>query len=99
MVRILPFVAAALVSTAALAQVPAYRAVPMTPMPTAQNVIVGDMLWKCGPAGCTMTTASARPAIICAQTAKKVGKLSSFAVDSVTFDEAALAKCNAKAKA
>jgi len=81
------------------AQVPAYRAVPVTAIQTAQNVVVGGTLWKCSPAGCTAVNATARPAILCEQAAKKVGKLESFSVGSTAFDADALAKCNAKAKA
>ena len=83
----------------AVAQAPSYRAVPATPMTQAANVIVGDTLWNCGPDGCTTARATARAAIVCEEAAKKVGKLSSFTADTMTFDEAKLAKCNAKAKA
>jgi hypothetical protein len=102
MVRMLSILAAASVmlagTTPAFAQTPVYRAVPATPVQTAQNVIVGDLLWKCGPDGCTTSTASSRPAIVCAQAARKVGKLGSFTVNNVAFDADALSKCNAKAK-
>ena len=83
----------------ATAQTPTYRAVPMVKMTVADNVVIGETLWNCGTAGCTTTKATSRPAIVCEQTAKKFGKLESFAVGSNTFDDAALAKCNAKAKA
>jgi hypothetical protein len=56
-------------------------------------------MWRCGSDGCVTANATARPAIVCAQAVRKVGKLSSFVVGTVAFDEAALAKCNAKAKA
>ncbi len=95
------FAAAATIMMAAapaLAQMPAYRAVPVMAAKVAQNVVVGDTLFKCTPDGCTAQTASARPAILCAQAVKKVGKLDSFMVGGVAFDADALAKCNAKAK-
>ncbi len=102
MVRSISIFAAAaslLVAAApAVAQAPAYRAVPVTAAKVAQNVIVGDTLFKCAPDGCTAQTASARPAILCAQTVKKVGKLESFIANGAAFDADALAKCNAKAK-
>ena len=101
MVRILSTVAAAATLFAALpaiAQTPAYRAIPATPPAAAQNVVAGDTLWKCAPSGCTATTAAARPAILCAQAVKKVGRLDSFAVDGTAFGADDLAKCNAKAK-
>jgi len=87
------------VSLPASAQTPSFRAVPVTKMTVASNVIIGETLWNCGAAGCTTSKATSRPAIVCEQTAKKFGKLESFAVGTNTFDEAALAKCNTKAKA
>ena len=89
----------ALISVApAFAQSPAYRAVPVA-QASAETVIADGVLWRCGDAGCTATNATSRPAIVCAQAVRKVGKLASFTVGTVSFDEAALAKCNAKAKA
>ena len=92
---LLMFTAAATPAFAAPA--PAYRLVPVAAAP-ADQVIVRDMLWKCGPNGCTAAQANSRPAIVCAQAARKVGKLTSFAVSGVEFDAAALEACNAKAK-
>lgn len=83
----------------AQAQPPAYRAVPVTALASAQNVIADGVLWRCGTEACTTTTATSRPAIVCAQAARKVGKLVSFTVGTAPFDDAALAKCNEKAKA
>ena len=80
------------------AQSPAYRAVPVA-VAASDTVIADDVLWRCGDDGCLATNATSRPAIVCAQAARKVGKLSSFSVGTVAFDDAALAKCNAKAKA
>ncbi len=87
------------VSLPASAQTPTYRAVPAVKMTVASNVVIGETLWNCGTAGCTTSKATSRPAIVCEQTAKKFGKLESFAVGAANFDDAALAKCNAKAKA
>ena len=80
------------------AQSPAYRAVPVA-VAASDTVIADGVLWRCGDDGCLATNATSRPAIVCAQAARKVGKLSSFSVGTVAFDEEALAKCNAKAKA
>ncbi len=80
------------------AQSPAYRAVPVTSVASADSVIADGVLWRCGSDGCTATNATSRPAIVCAQAARKVGKLASFTAGTQAFDEAALAKCNAKAK-
>ena len=79
------------------ASTPVYRLVPVAAAAPG-TVIVRDTLWKCGPSGCTAAQANSRPAIICAQAAKKVGKLTSFAVSGVEFDAAAIEACNAKAK-
>jgi hypothetical protein len=87
------------VSLPASAQTPTYRVVPVVKIAVADNVVIGETLWNCGAAGCTTSKATSRPAIVCEQTAKKFGKLESFAVGTATFDDAALAKCNAKAKA
>ena len=81
----------------AQAQSPAYRAVPVAAV--TSNVIVDGTMWHCGSDGCVANNVSARPAIACAQAVQKVGKLSSFVVGTQPFDEAALTKCNAKAKA
>jgi hypothetical protein len=92
-------VAALAVSAPAFAQAPTYRAIPATQVEKAGSVVVGETLWACGTDGCTTTKATARPAIVCEQAVKKVGKLTSFAVNGAAFDDAALAKCNAKARA
>ena len=86
-------VAAFAVSAPAFAQAPTYRAIPATQVAKAGSVVVGETLWVCGADGCSTTKATARPAIVCEQAVKKVGKLSSFAVNGSAFDEAALAKC------
>lgn len=95
-------VAAALalgVALPASAQAPTYRAVPVVKMTAANSVVIGETLWNCGTAGCTTSKVTSRPAIVCEQTARKFGKLESFTVGTNAFDDAALAKCNAKAKA
>lgn len=101
MVRMLSIAAAAatlLAAVPAVAQAPAYRAVPSTPAKSVQNVVIGETLWKCAPDGCTTVASTSRPAILCAQTVKKVGKLDSFTANGAAFGADELAKCNAKAK-
>ena len=85
-------------SVPAYAQAPAYQAVPATAMTAATTMIVSETLWQCGTAGCTTARASARPAIVCAQAARKIGRLASFTAGGTAFDADALAKCNARAK-
>lgn len=97
-----PLVTAALMfgmTAPAFAQSPVYRLVPATAVAKAGSVIAGDVLWACSTDGCTTGKATSRPAIVCEQAARKVGKLASFSVDATPFDDAALAKCNAKARA
>lgn len=96
------FAAAALTfggATPSAAQTSGYRAVPVTPATPGARVVVGETLWVCGAEACTAAKSTSRPAIVCEQAAKKVGKLTSFTAAGTAFDEAALAKCNAKAKA
>ena len=81
----------------ARAQTPDFRAVPVTAA-TTPRVIVDGVMWRCAADGCVASNVSARPAIACAQAAQKVGKLASFTVGAQVFDDAALARCNAKAK-
>lgn len=90
--------ALALGTAPAMAQTPTYRAVPASTPANARSIVIGDTLWSCGEGGCTTTRATSRPAVVCEQAAKKIGKLESFTVGTATFDEAALAKCNAKAR-
>jgi hypothetical protein len=74
-----------------------YRLVPVTAA-SAGNVIVNELLWKCGADGCTALNATSRPAIVCAQAARQLGKIESFSVKGTAFDADALVKCNARAK-
>jgi hypothetical protein len=62
------------------------------------NLVAGETLWRCATDGCTAATATSRPAIVCAQAARTVGKLSSFSFRGADFDAEALAKCNVKAR-
>jgi hypothetical protein len=64
----------------------------------AARLVVRDTLWMCGGAGCSSNSkGGSRPAIVCESLAREVGTLESFRAGDVTFDAAALAKCNAKA--
>jgi len=99
MLRFATVLAASLaLAGAAQAQSPTFRAVPATAVEQA-SVIADGVLWRCGAEGCLATNANSRPAIVCAQAVRKVGKLESFSVGTQAFDAEALAKCNAKAKA
>ena len=99
MVRLATLIAASLaLSGTAQAQSPTYRAVPVAAI-VHTNVIADGVMWRCGSEGCLATNATSRPAIVCAQAVRKVGKLESFSVGTTAFDADALAKCNTKAKA
>ncbi len=76
----------------------AYRLVPATAVTAASTVVVNDTLWKCGEGGCLAANSTSRPAIVCAQAAKKVGKIESFSVRGEAFTAEELAKCNEKAR-
>lgn len=105
--RILAFVAAVGTSTLlflattspAFAQGSAgYSIVPVVAPASGQPLISSDVIWKRLGGGYVAPKANSRPAIVCAQAAKKIGKVASFTAEGQAFDEAALAKCNEKAK-
>ena len=74
-----------------------YRAEPANP-PAAARLIVNDILWRCGAAGCVAPRGKSRPAIDCSALAHEVGTLRSFTVEGRQLDPAALEKCNARAR-
>ena len=74
-----------------------YRAEPATPQSLARFV-AKDIVWKCGPVGCTAPRGNSRPAIDCAALAREVGELRSFTVAGQPLAADALAKCNARAR-
>jgi hypothetical protein len=78
---------------------PMYRLVPATAVSSAKSVVVGETLWRCGPDGCVAAESNSRPAIVCAQAARKVGRIESFTANGTAFSSEELAKCNEKAKA
>lgn len=77
---------------------PAYRLVPATAITSAKSVIVNETLWRCGTNGCVAAQAGSRPGIICAQAARRVGKIESFTANGTPFSADELAKCNEKAR-
>jgi hypothetical protein len=74
-----------------------YRAEPAT-APAASRLIVKDIVWRCGAAGCVAPRSNSRPAIDCSALAHEVGTLRSFTVEGQSLDPAALEKCNARAR-
>jgi hypothetical protein len=85
-------------TTPAFAAAPMYKLVPTTAITAAKSVIVGETLWRCGPTGCVTGESNSRPAVVCAQAARKVGKIESFTANGAAFTADELAKCNEKAK-
>jgi hypothetical protein len=82
----------------AFAAAPMYKLVPATAVTKAKSVVVGETLWRCAPAGCVAGESGSRPAIVCAQAARKVGKIESFTANGAAFTADELAKCNEKAR-
>jgi hypothetical protein len=82
----------------AFAAAPMYKLVPATAVAATKSVVVGETLWRCGPTGCVAAQSNSRPAVVCAQAARKVGKIESFTVGGAAFSADELAKCNEKAK-
>ena len=86
-------------TTPALAQgSTGYTLVPATAPASSEALVSSEVIWKRAGAGYVAPKANSRAAIVCAQAAKKLGKVASFTADGQSFDEAALAKCNEKAK-
>jgi hypothetical protein len=99
MTRSIAFVTALAVSSlfASAAGAGYYAATPVT-APAKPSLIAGSMMWKCDGGVCSAPKATSRDAIVCEQVVKRVGALSTFSANGTSFDEAALAKCNARAK-
>ena len=75
-----------------------YTLVPVAAPASGEALVSSDVIWKRAGEAYVAPKASSRAAIVCAQAAKKIGKVASFTADGQSFDEAALAKCNEKAK-
>ncbi len=82
----------------AFAAAPMYKLIPATAVASVKSVVVGETLWRCAPTGCVAAESNSRPAVVCAQAARKVGKIESFTASGTTFSADELAKCNEKAK-
>ena len=74
-----------------------YRAEPADP-PASSRLVVREVVWKCGAAGCIAPQGNSRPAIDCSALAREVGTLRSFTVGGQPLDSAALGKCNSRAR-
>ncbi len=106
MLRFLPLAASLLASVtlfgavsvpiAAAESGPAYRMV--LAAPTDGKMVAGETAWRCGADGCVASMSTSRPAIVCAQAARKLGKVESFTVKGEAIPAADLESCNKRAK-
>lgn len=104
MIRTLSSVAA-VVSAALLAPTlaqaadtgPYYVATPVA-APAKTVLITGETVWKWNNAAFTAGTSTRRDAIMCEMLVQRTGKLAAFTAAGKAFDDAALSKCNARAK-
>jgi hypothetical protein len=66
--------------------------------PANARLVLRDMLWNCGSAGCAAAQGTSRPAVVCAVLAGEVGPLRSFSFKGAALSAEALGKCNMRAK-
>ncbi|GGO92373.1 CC_3452 family protein [Stakelama pacifica] len=83
-------------ATPALAAPGVYLGVPAAASDDA-TLVTRNTVWHCNKDGCTASHDGQRDMVICQLLARKVGTLTAFIVDGAALDEAALAKCNARA--
>ena len=81
----------------ALAAGPYYQAELATP-PAAERLVVREIVWKCGPAGCTAGKSNSLAKTDCAALAREAGPVRSFTVAGRALGAAELEKCNARAR-
>ncbi len=106
MIRFLPLFASVLASamlfgavavpSAAAETGPTYRMVLASP--AQGKFVAGETLWRCGTQDCAAGSGTSRPAIVCAQAARKLGKVESFTVKGEALSAEDLESCNKRAK-
>ena len=74
-----------------------YSATPAA-QPAENSYVTRNVVWRCEGGTCTAPKAGTRDAVVCELVAKQVGTLAGFSANGTAFDEAALTKCNARAK-
>jgi hypothetical protein len=100
MTRLISIAAAAaalLGAVPAVAQGAYYVAKPAAELKKA-SIVTRNTVWKCNDGVCLAPKATDRAAIMCELVARETGKLEFFTVGGAQLDEAALGKCNARAK-
>ena len=74
-----------------------YRAELATP-PSADQMVVRGLIWKCAAGGCVAGRSNSRAVIDCSALAREVGTLRSFTVEGRSLAPDQLQKCNARAR-
>ena len=99
MIRMLSIAAAATLAAAPLAAQsgPYYVATPAA-APTKTSLVTRSTLWKLSNNAYVAPRGTDRDAILCELLARETGKLAAFSAGGKAFDDAALTKCNARAK-
>lgn len=89
---------AAITATAATAQAPIDQYVAVTTKPsTKQSEIIASVVWHARGNVWTAPIVGSRAETVCANVARRLGKLDSFSVAGEAFDAARMEACNASA--
>ena len=88
---------AALAGTAAPASAATQYRAELAAPPSAQRMVVRDVVWNCDGGACVALQTSSRPATDCSALADHAGKLRSFSVAGRALSAEELEKCNARA--
>jgi uncharacterized low-complexity protein len=87
-----------LISAASAQPARGYYAATPSAASAKTSFITRNTIWKCTDGICTANQANSQPAVMCGLAVQRIGALSAFSANGVAFDQAALAKCNARAK-
>jgi hypothetical protein len=92
---------ATILAVAALSAAPALAnggySVTLTAAPAEAKIMAGGTVFVCTGADCTARESASSPLRVCTALAKETGPVAAFAYAGKAFDDAKLAKCNAKA--
>jgi hypothetical protein len=64
------------------------------PVAKPTKMMQGDVLWNCAGAACFAARDTARPAVVCAKLAAKVGQINRFATPKGELAAEDMARCN-----
>lgn len=82
----------------ATAQTGAYYSATLAGSFKKASLVTGSTLWKCKDGVCSAPKGADRDAVMCEMVAQRTGELTAFTANGAAFDEAALKKCNARAR-